>query len=681
MAVDINAVFKGGGAKGIAYAGAIRAAEEAGLRFRAVAGSSAGAITATLVSAGYVAAELTDLLPEALSRLDSVLAAAPKLHRAALLSNQSLGDWLNDKLLAKIGGADHPTFAVLRARTGVDLYVVAMDLASRQPVVFSPDLTPDVSVVHAVLASASIPVAFPPQRMRDECEVVRLVDGGVWANYPSFVFIDKDFRSFHGIPEESASRPTIGFVLDDGASVKLRGAKLTAVGPAALSTDAGSAERELNSPGALLASPLLRWTMVLSPALMLLLLLGWIRTESRSGLSTISWLPTGLQELIVLGAATFAALGLVLALVSSFLVARIGRSLLDVGLVGASAAMGVGPSVPYWVGHAHRAGDLTSSHVVVRIPPARGISTLSFSPSEHEVALAVETGYLSTRSALAATRLGDARGIGKARSVLPPPATEAFPPPAEGSAVEPSSAETFRTRFPRAHSALIAVGWAWALMAAVSVLPMAAVPLLVGIRDGQYAYLLALIPVAALTLYLLWRHARRRHKSAIAESTFLRRRSTPTLILIATTSLAMAVAATLSRSDEEFSLIDLLNSERTEAEIAAVGPPVDMVALPEGLPVEGCTTWPFETYVPADGSADRPAQVGDTIEVRVDLDTCSVLVESVARRQLESLGSLIFYAVLGIVLAVRALATIRWRQQFRRDLAGSRPSPQSTKPV
>ena len=97
------------------------------------------------MSAGYVAAELTDLLPEALSRLDSVLAAAPKLHRAALLSNQSLGDWLNDKLLAKIGGADHPTFAVLRARTGVDLYVVAMDLASRQPVVFSPDLTPDVS--------------------------------------------------------------------------------------------------------------------------------------------------------------------------------------------------------------------------------------------------------------------------------------------------------------------------------------------------------------------------------------------------------------------------------------------------------------------------------------------------------------------------------------------------------
>ena len=42
MAVDINAVFKGGGAKGIATAGAIRAAEEAGLRFRAVAGSSAG---------------------------------------------------------------------------------------------------------------------------------------------------------------------------------------------------------------------------------------------------------------------------------------------------------------------------------------------------------------------------------------------------------------------------------------------------------------------------------------------------------------------------------------------------------------------------------------------------------------------------------------------------------------
>ena len=48
----VNAVFKGGGAKGVAYAGAIRAMEERGYTFGSVAGTSAGAITAALLAAG-----------------------------------------------------------------------------------------------------------------------------------------------------------------------------------------------------------------------------------------------------------------------------------------------------------------------------------------------------------------------------------------------------------------------------------------------------------------------------------------------------------------------------------------------------------------------------------------------------------------------------------------------------
>src|SRR5690349_6403506 len=47
----VNGVFKGGGAKGIVYAGALKAATERDVVFTAVAGSSAGAITAALVAA------------------------------------------------------------------------------------------------------------------------------------------------------------------------------------------------------------------------------------------------------------------------------------------------------------------------------------------------------------------------------------------------------------------------------------------------------------------------------------------------------------------------------------------------------------------------------------------------------------------------------------------------------
>ena len=55
----INAVFKGGGPKGVAFAGALEELEGK-VAFQAVSGASAGAITAALVAAGYSAATLTE---------------------------------------------------------------------------------------------------------------------------------------------------------------------------------------------------------------------------------------------------------------------------------------------------------------------------------------------------------------------------------------------------------------------------------------------------------------------------------------------------------------------------------------------------------------------------------------------------------------------------------------------
>ena len=52
------AVFQGGGAKGIVHVGALAAVEELGIRIKGVAGTSAGAMIAALVAAGYSSAEL-----------------------------------------------------------------------------------------------------------------------------------------------------------------------------------------------------------------------------------------------------------------------------------------------------------------------------------------------------------------------------------------------------------------------------------------------------------------------------------------------------------------------------------------------------------------------------------------------------------------------------------------------
>lgn len=121
----VNGVFKGGGAKGVAYAGALQACEEAGVRFRAVAGSSAGAIAAALVACGYSARELADLLPTAMRCLNGLPAAALRFSRRCLFANGRLEAWLDEAIARRVGTLDHrPTFADVRNATGVELYVV-----------------------------------------------------------------------------------------------------------------------------------------------------------------------------------------------------------------------------------------------------------------------------------------------------------------------------------------------------------------------------------------------------------------------------------------------------------------------------------------------------------------------------------------------------------------------------
>lgn len=56
--MEVFGVFEGGGAKGFAHVGALRAAERRGFRFRAVAGTSIGALIAALVAAGFRSDEL-----------------------------------------------------------------------------------------------------------------------------------------------------------------------------------------------------------------------------------------------------------------------------------------------------------------------------------------------------------------------------------------------------------------------------------------------------------------------------------------------------------------------------------------------------------------------------------------------------------------------------------------------
>lgn len=413
MGRDVNGVFKGGGAKGIAYAGAIAACEEAGLQFKEVAGSSAGAITATLVACGYSSTEIIDRMPEALRTVGNPFTAALKVFvRPSLLDSTRLLDWLRRAVFEKVcGAADEPvrdcTFQELLDATGISLYVVTLDLATNQPIVFCPKLTPESPVAPAVVASSAIPVAFPAARVEIDDRVHRIVDGGTWSNYPVFVFLDDEFRYSAGLA--ASARPTIGFILDEaGARPAAPSASPRIRAGRHLLSDRGSSAQQLKFVGALLSSTIVRWGVGLIPVLFTLLSVFWLHQELTGASGLVERMPTALHDLaIVLAVGVLAVTGLASA-VFVFVMLRFGRSVFDSGIVGAKSAMGVGPGVAYWVGttppddgHGSvRDPAAVRDHVAVRIPIDR-LTTLKFHAPPQVRYEAILAGYEATGEVLA----------------------------------------------------------------------------------------------------------------------------------------------------------------------------------------------------------------------------------------------------------------------------------------
>ena len=205
---EVYGVFEGGGVRGSALVGAVAAAEELGLTFRAVAGTSAGAIVAALLAAGYDAAEMRTLLTETDFKTFkdpvSPLCALPGL--GPLIAWQKLGfykgdafyEWiaqrLSEKLTGRLFGA--PRFEDLR----LPLKIVATDVVLKEPVVFSVQDNPKMPVAYAVRMSMSIPFFFVPVPLGESW----LVDGGALSNFPAW-----DFNA----ERNSAPLPILGFRL------------------------------------------------------------------------------------------------------------------------------------------------------------------------------------------------------------------------------------------------------------------------------------------------------------------------------------------------------------------------------------------------------------------------------------------------------------------------------------
>ena len=60
--MKLGVAFAGGGLKGVAYIGAIKAFEELGVKFDYVSGTSSGSMTTALYAAGFSCEEMKELI-------------------------------------------------------------------------------------------------------------------------------------------------------------------------------------------------------------------------------------------------------------------------------------------------------------------------------------------------------------------------------------------------------------------------------------------------------------------------------------------------------------------------------------------------------------------------------------------------------------------------------------------
>ncbi len=219
-------VCEGGGVKGIGLAGAYSTLEEQGYVAQNVAGTSAGAITAALVAAGYTAAELREIVfgMDFLAFRDRGWEDNIPLVRRSVSILKDLGiyegkffeEWIAG-LLARKGIR---TFADLATdefgddpRYRYRLQVIASDVTTHRLLVLPRDagqlgLDPDtLPVARAVRMSMSIPIFFEPvcQRNRQTNRTHIIVDGGMLSNFPVWLF---DCEG-----DEEPDWPTFGLLL------------------------------------------------------------------------------------------------------------------------------------------------------------------------------------------------------------------------------------------------------------------------------------------------------------------------------------------------------------------------------------------------------------------------------------------------------------------------------------
>ena len=192
--MKLGLALSGGGIRGIAHAGALKALEENNIKIDVIGGTSSGSIIATLYAMGYspyyiyilfkrYARELVNQNPKSIFTSFGNFFSNKKVPFAGFYSGEEIEKGFDE--VAKRKG--------IRKLTDINMPVVvpAVDLKDSKEYIFTnfiPENSKekdkyitDISIGKAIRASSSFPVVFNPC----EYKTHKFLDGGILDNVPA----------------------------------------------------------------------------------------------------------------------------------------------------------------------------------------------------------------------------------------------------------------------------------------------------------------------------------------------------------------------------------------------------------------------------------------------------------------------------------------------------------------
>jgi NTE family protein len=221
-----NLVFEGGGVKGVAYGGVFEVLEQAQItpQIKSVAGTSAGAITATMMSLNYSAKDFADIMMginfEKLEDGSDLEGPFRLIEHYGWFKGDYFLNLMETYIKEKTGDG-RATFRDLVEKYKdlkfKKLYVFGTNLSQQAVQKFSYETTPDIAVADAVRISMSIPFFFEARHYKQNGKNDIYCDGGVLNNYPIDTFDQQSTveepggTMLHRIPHQA----TLGFHFDN----------------------------------------------------------------------------------------------------------------------------------------------------------------------------------------------------------------------------------------------------------------------------------------------------------------------------------------------------------------------------------------------------------------------------------------------------------------------------------